>query len=87
MRRGLKYVLTLLLTVYAAGRAAGQTGTYPYLCTFETDTAGWVFKKVGSLSPSEWCWGTADRNSGEKSIYISADGGATAAYFYGALKP
>ena len=80
MRRGLKYVLALLLTVCAAATAAGQNDTYPYHCTFETDTAGWVFKRVGSLSPSEWCWGTADKNSGEKSIYISADGGSTAGY-------
>lgn len=60
--------------------AAAQETHLPYYCRFETavDTAGW--KLTDGVSSSKWCWGEAENRSGNRSIYLSTDGGATAGY-------
>lgn len=72
----------LVFLLNSASLLAQQSVASPYFTGFESeaDTAGWTFVKRGSLSPSEWYWGSAVRENGSKSMYISADQGQSAGY-------
>ena len=54
--------------------------TYPYFCGFEDDAenAQWTF--VNGNNTNQWCIGTAAKNTGDKGLYISQDGGASSGY-------
>lgn len=54
--------------------------THPYSQDFETSN-DWGFEN-GSLT-NNWCWGSAVNNGGEKSMYVSKDGGTTYEYAHG----
>ena len=54
--------------------------THPYSQDFETSN-DWGFEN-GSLT-NNWCWGSAVNNCGEKSMYVSKDGGTTYEYAHG----
>lgn len=54
--------------------------THPYSQDFETSN-DWGFEN-GSLT-NNWCWGSAVNNGGEKSMYVSKDGGTTNEYAHG----
>lgn len=53
---------------------------HSYSQDFETSN-DWGFEN-GSLT-NNWCWGSAVNNGGEKSIYVSQDGGTTYEYAHG----
>lgn len=53
--------------------------THPYSQDFETSN-DWGFEN-GSLT-NNWCWGAVN-NGGEKSMYVSKDGGTTYEYAHG----
>ncbi|MCI7729033.1 MAG: hypothetical protein MSH47_05060, partial [Bacteroidales bacterium] len=71
------YLLFLFLSINVLTNA--QNTPLPYFCGFETsaDTAGWMFKKRASTQ-CEYVIGRAIHRTGAKSLYVSADGGATA---------
>mgnify|MGYP002523796787 CR=1 FL=1 len=82
-----KYSLLILLSVcvlltHAQNRIT--TSDLPYLCDFEDDTenANWVLnpgiEKI--TTPNKWVIGAATSYTGEKSMYVSRDGGITTAY-------
>ena len=73
------YLLFLFLSINVLTNA--QNTPLPYFCGFETsaDTAGWMFKKRASTQ-CEYVIGRAIHRTGAKSLYVSADGGATASY-------
>ncbi len=52
----------------------------PYAQNFETSN-DWGFEN-GTLT-NTWCWGSAVNNGGEKSMYVSKDGGTTYEYEHG----
>ena len=52
----------------------------PYSQNFETSN-DWGFEN-GTLT-NNWCWGSAVNNGGEKSMYVSKDGGTTYEYEHG----
>lgn len=54
--------------------------TYPYSCGFEDDAenAQWTF--VNGDNTNQWCIGTAAKNTGDKGLYISNNGGASSGY-------
>ena len=54
--------------------------TYPYSCGFEDDAenAQWTF--VNGDNTNQWCIGTAAKNTGDKGLYISNNGGASSSY-------
>ncbi|HIZ26623.1 MAG TPA: choice-of-anchor D domain-containing protein [Candidatus Barnesiella merdipullorum] len=54
--------------------------SYPYFCGFEDDAenAQWTF--VNGNNTNQWCIGTAAKNTGDKGLYISQDGGASSGY-------
>ena len=54
--------------------------THPYSQDFEASN-DWGFEN-GSLT-NNWCWGSAVNNGGEKSMYVSKDGGTTYEYAHG----
>ena len=54
--------------------------THPYSQDFETSN-DWGFEN-GSLT-NNWCWDSAVNNGGEKSMYVSKDGGTTYEYAHG----
>lgn len=53
---------------------------HSYSQDFETSN-DWGFEN-GSLT-NNWCWGSAVNNGGEKSMYVSQDGGTTYEYAHG----
>ena len=54
--------------------------SHPYVQDFETAN-DWAFTN-GTLT-NQWCWGSATNNGGEKSMYVSKDGGTTYEYAHG----
>lgn len=60
------------------------TSDLPYLCDFEDDTenANWVFNPGVEqiITDNAWTVGSATAYTGNKSLYVSADNGATNAY-------
>ena len=54
-------------------------GNIVYECDFEGDLMGWTFAKAPGIK-SGFAVGSAMKYKGEKSLYISPDGGATAGY-------
>ncbi len=54
--------------------------SHPYSQDFETSN-DWGFAN-GTLT-NQWCWSGATNNGGEKSIYVSKDGGTTYEYTHG----
>lgn len=50
-----------------------------YECDFESDLLGWTFAKAPGIN-SGFVVGSAMKYQGEKALYISPDGGATAGY-------
>lgn len=62
------------------GSDSGSVNTYPYLCGFEDDAenAQWTF--VNGDNTNQWCIGTAAKNTGDKGLYISNNGGASSGY-------
>ena len=80
-RRVLRVVAALVLCLLPVGMYAQDT-PLPYYCTFESaaDTVGWRLVSPGASAPSEWYWGSAIGRGSARSLYVSADGGATAGY-------
>lgn len=54
-------------------------GNMVYECDFESDLLGWTFAKASGIN-SGFAVGSAMKYQGEKALYISPDGGATAGY-------
>lgn len=54
-------------------------GNKVYECDFESDLLGWTFAKAPGIN-SGFAVGSAMKYQGEKALYISPDGGATAGY-------
>lgn len=54
--------------------------SHPYSQDFETNN-DWGFAN-GTLT-NQWCWGGATNNGGQKSMYVSKDGGTTYEYAHG----
>ena len=54
--------------------------TYTYFCGFEDDAENAQWTLVNGDLSNQWHIGTADKQSGEKGLYISNDGGATSGY-------
>ena len=52
----------------------------PYSQDFETNN-DWSF--ANGTFTNQWCWGGATNNGGEKSMYVSKDGGTTYEYAHG----
>lgn len=76
-------LVAMILGVAVSGRA--QVTQLPYFCGFESaaDTAGWVLNQVQNSSvvlPHKWVIGEAAANMGLRSLYVSADNGATNTY-------
>lgn len=73
---------TCVLCAYAQNRIT--TSDLPYLCDFEdaTENANWMLNPgVENMStPNRWVIGTATSYTGEKSMYVSRNGGITTAY-------
>ena len=64
--------------VFATTREAlAVDASHPYSQDFETNN-DWGFAN-GDLT-NKWCWGSATNNGGEKSMYVSKDGGTTYEY-------
>ncbi len=64
--------------VFATTREAlAVDASHPYSQDFETNN-DWGFTN-GNLT-NQWCWGSATNNGGEKSMYVSKDGGTTYEY-------
>ena len=67
--------------VFATTREAlAVDASHPYSQDFETSN-DWGFAN-GTLT-NQWCWGGATNNGGEKSMYVSKDGGTTYEYAHG----
>ena len=67
--------------VFTSTREALAVDTgHPYSQDFETNN-DWGFTN-GDLT-NKWCWGSATNNGGQKSIYVSKDGGTTYEYAHG----
>ena len=67
--------------VFTTTREALAVDTsHPYSQDFETSN-DWGFAN-GTLT-NQWCWGGATNNGGEKSMYVSKDGGTTYEYAHG----
>ena len=67
--------------VFTTTREALAVDTsHPYSQDFETNN-DWGFAN-GTLT-NQWCWGGATNNGGEKSMYVSKDGGTTYEYAHG----
>ena len=82
--RKLFYIVSFCLLAVALPAVAD---TY-YFCDFENDTenATWQLntpKNEGYEWPHLWCIGSAVSKDGERSLYVSADNGATAGYTSG----
>ncbi len=60
--------------------ALAVDASHPYSQDFETSN-DWGFAN-GTLT-NQWCWGGATNNGGEKSMYVSKDGGTTYEYAHG----
>ena len=60
--------------------ALAVDASHPYSQDFETNN-DWGFAN-GTLT-NQWCWGGATNNGGQKSIYVSKDGGTTYEYAHG----
>ena len=60
--------------------ALAVDASHPYSLDFETSN-DWGFAN-GTLT-NQWCWGGATNNGGEKSMYVSKDGGTTYEYAHG----
>lgn len=76
------YLLTCILLVMSLLGFIPITHaqTYPYFCGFEDDTENAQWTLVNGDLSNQWHIGTADKQSGEKGLYISNDGGATSGY-------
>ncbi|MCI7729090.1 MAG: hypothetical protein PUC14_06195, partial [Bacteroidales bacterium] len=74
-----KSLLVMFIALSVSIFITAQNTPLPYFCGFETsaDTAGWMFKKRASTQ-CEYVIGRAIHRTGAKSLYVSADGGATA---------
>lgn len=82
----MKRTILLLSITFLFARICAQTINVPYLMGFETsdavELANWVLN-AGADAPAcrdQWVVGDATRNGGVQSLYISTDGGATAAF-------
>ncbi|MDO4190983.1 MAG: hypothetical protein Q4D14_04790, partial [Bacteroidales bacterium] len=83
MRTKRLYVL-LLATILSlfTGYLVAQVTQYPYFCGFEVaaENSAWTFVQHNASSTT-WSIGTAQsRNAGGNGMYVSIDGGTTAAY-------
>ena len=68
-------------TTFATTREAlAVDANNPYSQDFETNN-DWGFTN-GTLT-NNWCWGSTVNNGGQKSIYVSKDGGTTYEYAHG----
>ena len=79
MKKSLIYILFTLTTIIVA---YGQQITLPYDCGFEPidDVSNWHLNEGTPQASDKWCIGTAERNDGRYSLYISSDGGSTASF-------
>lgn len=75
----------MLPMLFVAFMAQAQVTPLPYFCGFESsaDTAGWVLNPTANASvklPHKWAIGPATANMGIRSLYVSADEGASNLY-------
>lgn len=62
----------------AVSASCTEAKTAPFVEGFEADEGGW--SAIDDGQPNRWAWGLATSQSGNNSIYISHDGGASNSY-------
>jgi len=76
-----KKSIIVLLSLLIGINAFSQTLQTPYFCGFEQgeDLSNWNFLSYPGIA-NKWIVGEAESSRGNRSMYVSADGGATAGY-------
>ena len=73
---------SLATTITSRTTDGGPVTVFPYLCTFEDSLAAYQWVTPGEGQINQWYVGTAVNNTpqGQKSLYVSQDGGVTNTY-------